>query len=60
MSTTTKRCIAFAVALAVCMFTSWLFGIDFDKRGSETGIAFISSVMLSLFAAIYPFDEETK
>lgn len=60
MTITTKRCIAFAVALAVCMFASWLSGIDFDKRGSETGIAFISSVLLSIFAATYPFTEETK
>ncbi len=41
------RVVIFFVVLALGLFNSWLFGVDFNRRGDDVGTA----VLLSLVAA---------
>jgi hypothetical protein len=45
-----KDILAFLIGFALCAFTFWLFGFDFDKRGPDLGFSFIMSIGSGAFS----------
>ena len=51
-----KRLIAFTLMFAFMAFIFWIFGFDFDKRGTSTGFVTFCCFAFGILGFTYPFN----
>ena len=51
------RIVVFFAFLTLALFISWLFGVDFDRRSKDLGMAALFSLIVA-FLSVTPPDRE--